>query len=108
MSRRLGPSGIDAAFETAHDSRVPDCVKIFFFRVRINNHAVAATVRVVRRMERLMNVADKMNQKREIAGSSPTIVVFLLEAPRVLVDFTGDAIATRASRRNIAPLVLQT
>jgi len=80
MSRRLGPSGIDAAFETAHDSRVPDCVKIFFFRVRINNHAVAAAVRVVRRMERLMNVADKMNQECEIAGGAPVVVALLLEA----------------------------
>src|SRR5258708_1105049 len=108
VRRRLGPRGIDAAFETAHDSRVPYRVKIFFFFVRIDYHAIAAAISVVRCMKRLMNVANKMNQECEIAGGSPTVVVFLLEAPRVLVDFTGNAVATRASRRNVAPLVLQT
>src|ERR1700682_2306154 len=106
MRRRLGPARIDAPFETFHYCRVPDRVKIFFSRMRIDYHAIAATVRVVRRMQRLMNVADKMDQECEIAGRAPAVVARLLEASRVLLDFTGDAISPRTSRRNVAPLVL--
>jgi hypothetical protein len=41
----------------------------------VNRLACAAAVRIGGRMQRLMNVADKMNEKREITGGAPFIVI---------------------------------
>jgi hypothetical protein len=38
-------------------------------------------------MQRLMDVADKVDQERQIAGSAPAVVPPLFQALRILVDF---------------------
>ncbi len=73
MRRRLGPSGIDAVFEAAHDGGVPDGVEIF--------RAVESTVTQlppssasVRGVQRLMDIADEMDQEGQIAVSAEAVV----------------------------------
>jgi len=78
---------------SAHDGGVQGRVKIFCSRMRIDHHAITATVRVIRRMQRLMDVADKVDEERQTAGSTPSVVVPLFKASRVFVDFA------RATRR---------
>ena len=108
VGRRLGPSGIDAVLETPHDGGVPGRVKIRFSRTRIDLDAIAAEVRVVRGMQWLMDVADKMDQKRQIAFGAPAIVVALFQALRVFVDFRGHAFSTGAACGNVGSPILQT
>src|ERR1039458_8314918 len=108
MGRRAGPSGIDAVFETAHDGGVPNLVKIFCSSIRIDRHAITAAVRVVRGVERLMDVADKVDQERQITGSAPAVVFALFQALRIFIDFPCHAVSAGASCRNVRSLVLQT
>jgi hypothetical protein len=55
-----------------------------------------------------MDVADKMDQERQITGSAPSVVTPLFEAYRKFVDLTGDAVTAEASRGNVDSPVLQT
>jgi hypothetical protein len=54
-----------------------------------------------------MDVADKMDQKREITGTAPSVVFPLFEASRVVVDLTGDAVTAGASCGHVRSPVLQ-
>ena len=96
MRRRLGPSGIDAVLEAADDGGVPDGVEIF--RARIHRHTVAALVGVSRGVERLMDIADEVDQEGQIAVGAEAVVTAVFEASGIFVDFAGDAV----SRRGIA------
>ena len=96
-------------FETAHEGGVPGVVEVFGARLRIDLDAIAPLVSVVRRMQRLMQIADKMDQERQIAGSPPSVVVLFFEASRIFVDLAGDAITAGASQRqSIRSTVFQT
>jgi len=66
----------------------------------------AAAIGIRRGMQRLMDVADEMDEEREVAGGAPFVVITVTKALRVLVDFGHDAIPVRAARRNIRFLVL--
>ena len=70
--------------------------------------AIASPVRVVRSVKRLMHIADKMDQERQITGSAPSVISPFFEACRVFINLTGDAVTAGASRRNVCSLILQT
>ena len=101
MRGRLRPAGVDVVFEAAHDGGIPGRVKIFFARARIDRDAVAAAILVVRSVQRLMDVADKMDQECEIAAGAPAVEIAVFEALRIFVDFRGHAFAAGASRGNV-------
>ena len=95
VGRRLRTSGIDAVLETTHDGGVPGRMKVGFSRTRIDLDAIAAEVRVVRGMQWLMDVADKMNQKRQIAFGAPSIIVALLSGASSIRRFSRSRIFHR-------------
>jgi hypothetical protein len=74
---------------------------MFGTRVRINFDAIASLVHVVGGMERLMQIADKMDQERQIACRTPLVVVPSSEATREFVDLSGDTIAIGTSFSNV-------
>jgi hypothetical protein len=76
-------------------------VEIFSARLRIDLDAIATSVRVIRGVQRLMDIADEMDQERQIAGSAPPVVVLFFEASRIFVDLAGDAVTAAASRGNV-------
>jgi hypothetical protein len=47
----------------------------------------------------LMDVADEVDQKREVAAGSPFVIVAIAKTTGVLIDFRGDAISLGAPRR---------
>lgn len=64
-------------------------------------------VGIVRGVQGLMDVANEVNQKRELADRAPFVVVPFLEAPGVLVDLRGYEVPLRASSGYVAFLILQ-
>src|SRR5271155_1386717 len=58
-------------------------------------------------MQRLMDVADDMNQKCQVAFRAPAIVASRTQAFGELVDLSGGALSPDASRENLALGVLQ-
>jgi hypothetical protein len=58
-------------------------------------------------MQGLMEVADEMDQKCEVADGAPFVVIFVAKTAGVRVDFRRDAIPLRAPRRHIALGILQ-
>ncbi len=52
-------------------------------------------------MQGLMDVANEVNQKGEITGRSPLIIILIFQPSRVFIYFRGDAVAGMATRRNI-------
>ena len=107
MRRGLGPSGVDTVFEPAHDCRIHYGVKVLYSAFRIDDYAIAAAVSVVGGMQRLMNVADKVDEERQVAGAAEAVVVRVFQTLRVLLDFSSDAVAAGASRGNVGAPVLQ-
>ena len=63
---------------------------------------------VARGVQRLMDVADEVDQEGEIAERAPAVVVPVFQTLGVLVDFSGDAVAAGASRGDVGAPVLQT
>jgi hypothetical protein len=55
-----------------------------------------------------MDVADEMNQECQIAGRAPFVVVAVLEALCVLIDFSDDAVALAAFPCDIGLRILKT
>jgi hypothetical protein len=86
---------------------VPGIVKILLGRRDVNLLAGAATVGVGRCMERLMYIGYEMDQKREVAGGAPFIVVAIAKSTSILVDFGRDAISARALRWQIVLVILK-
>ena len=70
--------------------------------------AVAASVRVSGRVQRLVNIANEVNEERQIAVATPLIAIAVFETFRVLIDLRGHTVSTGTPRRHIFPLVLQT
>jgi len=66
--------------ETADDGGIPGRVKIFFAGARLDRDAIAAAIFVIRSVQRLMDVADKMDQKRQITFGAPAVVVAVFQA----------------------------
>lgn len=99
---------IDAVLEAAHDRRVPRLVKILRANGRIDRYAVAAAVGIAGRVQRLMDIADEVDQEGEITERAPAVVVPIFQALGVLVDFGGDAVAAGTSRGDVGAPILQT
>ena len=57
----------------------------------------SATIRVGSGMQRLVNIADEMDQEGEVAGCTPFVIIALAKATGKLVDFGGDAIPARTA-----------
>jgi hypothetical protein len=55
----------------------------------------------------LMNIANEVNEERQIAVAAPFVATTLFEAFGVFVNFRCNAGSSRASRRQIAPAVPQ-
>ena len=108
MRRGLGPTGIDGVSKSAHDSGVPGIMKILRARIRIDLDTVAAVIGIVGRMERLMEIADEMDQEREVTGRAPSVVISVFQSLRVFVDFIGDAVTARASPGDVPSRIAQT
>ena len=108
MRRGVGPTGIDGVSKSAHDSGVPGIMKVLRARIRIDLDTVAAVIGIVGRMERLMEIADKMDQEREVAGRAPSVVISVFQSLRVFVDFIGDAVTARASPGDVPSRIAQT
>ena len=53
-----------------------------------------------------MDVAHEMNEKREVAGGAPFVIVAIAKATGILVDFRRDAVSLWAPRRQILLRVL--
>ena len=83
-------------------------MEIILCRRDVHLLARPAAIGVRRRMHRLMVVAHEMDQKREVAGGAPFIIVAIAKTTSVLIDFRSDTISVWAPRRQIllAPLVL--
>ena len=64
MSGSLGVSRPKLLLQHRHDRIVPGVMKILLRRRDVDALACPAAVSVRRRMERLMDVADDMNEKR--------------------------------------------
>jgi len=73
--------------------------------MRFHRDAIAATIGIGSRAQRLMNVADQMNEKGEIAVTTPFVAIALFEAVGVFVDLRGDARSARTACRPIASLI---
>jgi hypothetical protein len=91
-----------------HDNRVvPGIVEILFRWRDIHLLARAATIGVGRGMERLMDIADEMDEKRKVTSSTPFIVIAILKATGVLVDFSGNAVAVWAAGLQVLLTILK-
>jgi hypothetical protein len=79
-------------------------------RIRVGFHrdTIAAFVRVGGCVQGLVNIANQMNQERQITAGAPFVTIPLFEAVYVLIDLRRNADPGRASRRQISPPVLQT
>ena len=82
-------------------------MEILLCRRNVHLLARAAAIGVRRRMQRLMYVADEMNEKCEVAGGAPFVIVAIAKPAGVLIDFCRDAISIWAPRRHIALAILQ-
>ena len=54
-----------------------------------------------------MYIGYEMDQKREVAGGAPFIVVAIAKSTSILVDFGRDAISARAPRWQIVLVILK-
>ena len=89
------------------DNRIiPGVMEILLCPRDVGALARPASLGVGRCMQRLMDVAYKMNQKSEVAGGAPFIVVAIAKAADVLVDFRRHAVPVWAPRRQICFAVL--
>src|SRR5438876_846452 len=77
-----------------HDDNrvVPGVVEILFRWCDVDPLARSAPVSVRHGMQRLMDVGDEMDEKGEVAGRSPFIVIPLANPTCILVDLRRDAI----------------
>src|SRR5438132_4216257 len=62
-------------------------MEILLYRRDVDLLAGPAAIGVRRGMQRLMNVADEMDQKREVAGRTPFVIIPVAKATRVFIDF---------------------
>lgn len=76
--------------------------------MRFDGDAVAAFVCIVGYVQGLMNIADQMDQKREVATCAKLLIFPRFEPVHVIVDLRRNAGSTRTTRRQIGLLVLQT
>jgi hypothetical protein len=81
--------------------------QIIFCRRDVHLLACLATIRVRRSMQRLMDVAYQMEQKREVASGAPLIVVTIASATSVLINFPRDTIPLWAPGGQIFLTILQ-
>ena len=77
-------------------------MEIFLYRRDVDLLAGPAAIGVRRGMQRLMNVADEMDQKREVAGRTPFVIIAVAKATCILVDFGGDT-SFRAGTASLNP-----
>src|ERR1700730_6687487 len=56
----------------------------------------------------LVNIADEVNEERQITVAAPFVAISLFEVFGVFVDLRGDAGSARTSHRHVTPAVLQT
>jgi hypothetical protein len=49
-------------------------------------------------MQRLVDVADEVNEKRKVAGGAPFVVIPISKTTCILIDFCWDAIPLWAPR----------
>ena len=83
---------------------VPGVMEILLCRRHVDALARAAAIRVSRRMQRLMDVAHEMDEKREVPGGAPFIVAPITKTTGILIDFRRDTISVWAPRRYIRSL----
>ena len=72
-----------------------------------DSDAIAALVRVVRGVQRLMDIADEMDQEGQISVGAPLVIISFFQALRVVVDFVGDAVPAGAFAGNLVALILE-
>ena len=101
-------SRIHVVLKPIDHGSIPSRMEISHTRVRFHRDTIAAFVRVGGRVQGLVNIANRMNEERQITASAPFVAIPLLEAVHVLIDFRRNADPARASRRSISPPVLQT
>ena len=82
-------------------------MEVLLRRRKVDLLARAAAISVGDRMQRLMDVADEVDEKGEVAGCAPFVVIPVAKPAGVLVDFRLDAIPLRTPRRHVAIAILQ-
>jgi hypothetical protein len=87
-------AGVEAVFQRMHQRHVPQNMQTFDRRVAVAQDAVAAFVGIGRCMQRLVDVAHKMEQEREVAAGAPSIIASSAEPIRIFVDFGGYALSS--------------
>src|SRR5262249_156237 len=81
------------------NSVVPGIMEILLLRHYTYHLANTTPVRIRCCMQRLMNVADEMDQECEVAGGAPFVIVAITKPSSVLVNFRSHTIPVRAPRR---------
>jgi len=75
-------------------------------RVGFHGDTIAAFVCIRGRVQELVNIANQMNQERQVTAGAPFVTIPLVEAGCVLIDLRLNADSAGASRWQISPPVL--
>ena len=103
----LGLVGFKLLLQHRDHRIVPGVMEILLHRLHVDTLARPSSICVRNGMQRLVDVADEVNEKREVAGGAPFVVIPIPKTPCILIDFCCDAIAVWAPRRQILLPILQ-
>lgn len=99
VGRGGGAPGILAVLKSVDHGCIPGRVEISSAWARFHGDAIAAPVCVCGGVQRLVNIADELNEERQITDAASFVAMTLFEAFGVFADLRGDAV----SARGIAP-----
>ena len=73
-------------------------MEILLHRLHVDTLARATAIGICCGMQRLVDVADEVNEKRKVAGGAPFVVIPISKTTCILIDFCWDAIPLWAPR----------
>ena len=103
----LGLVGFKLLLQHRDHRIVPGVMEILLHRLHVDTLARPAAIHVRNGMERLVDVTYEVNEKREVAGRAPFVVIAISKTACILIDSCCDAIVMWTPRQQIALAILQ-